>query len=214
MKQFLAPAQLELLKLLKKRVQKLKQKENHKNWYIKNKIKKLNSNKKWKLKNKEKVKSQRRQHYLNNIEKVSNQNKLWKQQNHITYKQKNKEYYQKNKLKINKQILFKLQTEPFFKIIFNLRKRIRASFKVKKWQKTNSIRQIIGCEYSYLIQHFEQKFQPGMTWENQGKWHVDHIIPLSSAKTKEELYQLCHYTNLQPLWAIDNLRKGAKIEAK
>jgi hypothetical protein len=50
-----------------------------------------------------------------------------------------------------------------------------------------------------------------MTWENQGKWHIDHIIPLSSAKTEKEMYKLCHYTNLQPLWAFDNLSKGSKI---
>ena len=50
-----------------------------------------------------------------------------------------------------------------------------------------------------------------MSWENQGKWHIDHIIPLSSATNKDELYKLCHFTNLQPMWAIDNIRKGAKI---
>jgi hypothetical protein len=55
-------------------------------------------------------------------------------------------------------------------------------------------------------------FMAGMNWSNHGKWHIDHITPLSSAKTADELYTLCHYTNLQPLWAIDNLRKHDKIE--
>lgn len=50
-----------------------------------------------------------------------------------------------------------------------------------------------------------------MTWENRNEWHIDHITPLSSAKTEEELYKLCHYTNLQPLWAEENLKKGNKI---
>ena len=50
-----------------------------------------------------------------------------------------------------------------------------------------------------------------MSWENRNEWHVDHIIPLCSAKTQEELYNLCHYTNLQPLWVKDNLTKGSKI---
>ena len=49
-----------------------------------------------------------------------------------------------------------------------------------------------------------------MTWNNRSEWHIDHIIPLSSAKTEEELYKLFHYTNLQPLWAKDNLIKGKK----
>ena len=59
----------------------------------------------------------------------------------------------------------------------------------------------------------ESQFTDGMTWDNWGKygWHVDHKVPLSSAKTPDELIKLCHYTNLQPLWAKDNLSKGAKI---
>ena len=50
-----------------------------------------------------------------------------------------------------------------------------------------------------------------MNWSNYGLWHIDHIIPLSSAKKQEDLYKLCHYTNTQPLWAEDNLKKGSKL---
>ena len=50
-----------------------------------------------------------------------------------------------------------------------------------------------------------------MTWENYGEWHIDHIIPLDSANDENELYSLCYYTNLQPLWGNENIRKGAKI---
>ena len=53
-----------------------------------------------------------------------------------------------------------------------------------------------------------------MTWDNYGQWHIDHIIPLSSAKTEMEIYELCKYTNLQPLWAVDNLRKNNKLIKK
>ena len=49
------------------------------------------------------------------------------------------------------------------------------------------------------------------SWDNYGKWHIDHIIPLSSANNEDEVYKLCHHTNLQPLWAEDNLRKSNKI---
>lgn len=61
--------------------------------------------------------------------------------------------------------------------------------------------------------YLENKFIDGMTWDNKGfyGWHIDHIIPLSSAKTEEEIYKLCHYSNLQPLWAEDNMKKGDKI---
>ncbi len=53
----------------------------------------------------------------------------------------------------------------------------------------------------------------GMTWKNKEfyGWHIDHIVPLSSAKTEEDVYKLCHYTNLQPLWSKDNMSKGSKL---
>ena len=52
-----------------------------------------------------------------------------------------------------------------------------------------------------------------MTWENKGAWHIDHIIPTCTAKTEEDLIRLNHYTNLQPLWAEENLKKGSKLIA-
>ena len=51
-----------------------------------------------------------------------------------------------------------------------------------------------------------------MTWNNYGKWHIDHIIPLDIAKSEKELLPLLHYTNLQPLWVLDNIKKGNQIE--
>ena len=62
--------------------------------------------------------------------------------------------------------------------------------------------------------HIEKQFTKGMSWSNQGKWHIDHIIPLASAKNEDELMKLCHYRNLQPLWAEDNLKKSAKIQGQ
>ena len=59
-----------------------------------------------------------------------------------------------------------------------------------------------------IKQHMESQFTEGMTWENQGEWHVDHIIPLAKAKNEERLVKLCHYKNLQPLWGEENLSKG------
>jgi len=72
---------------------------------------------------------------------------------------------------------------------------------------------IIGCSMKELKEHLESLFQPGMSWDNHGKWHIDHIIPKSLFDhTDETQLKLCwNYTNLQPLWAPDNLRKGAKL---
>lgn len=65
------------------------------------------------------------------------------------------------------------------------------------------------------MKHLEAKFAPGMTWDNYGVdgWHIDHIMPLAAFDLTDEQQrqQACHYTNLQPLWAAENLAKGAKV---
>lgn len=71
----------------------------------------------------------------------------------------------------------------------------------------------IGCSSAHLRQHLEAQFLPGMSWDNRPDWHIDHIRPLSSfdLSDPEQFKAASHYTNLQPLWAIDNLRKGASM---
>jgi hypothetical protein len=69
---------------------------------------------------------------------------------------------------------------------------------------------MLGCTYAGLRDHLESMFRDGMSWDNRGKWHIDHIVPLSSAKTEEDVIKLCHFTNLQPLWAQENKMKGNK----
>ena len=67
---------------------------------------------------------------------------------------------------------------------------------------------MLGYSAAKLKHHIEKQFLEGMTWENHGEWEIDHIKPLALANTEKETYELCHYTNLQPLWAIENLQKG------
>ena len=72
---------------------------------------------------------------------------------------------------------------------------------------------MVGCTPQELKVHLESQFTRGMYWENYGRggWVIDHRLPLGRAKTQEEAELLCHYTNLQPLWELDNLHKSAKI---
>ncbi len=79
--------------------------------------------------------------------------------------------------------------------------------------KTKRTLEILGCTIEFLRAYLEVRFKAGMTWENFGTvWHVDHALPLASAKTTREVYRLCHYTNLQPLFVAENLAKHAKVE--
>jgi len=109
----------------------------------------------------------------------------------------------------------RLKEDPFFRLRLNVRNRLRNMMKVKNWHKDNTFKNYIGCELDALKMHIEKQFTEGMTWDNYGHgekcWTLDHIYPLSLAKTEEEMYKLCHYTNLQPLWRLDNIKKSNKI---
>jgi hypothetical protein len=108
---------------------------------------------------------------------------------------------------------------PKFRLIFNNIQRIVKFHKIRKKYdinfKTSWDEKIFGCDKDTFIKHVESKFQPGMTWENYGPkgWHTDHIYPLSIAykESLERFIQVCHYTNIQPLWAVDNLKKASSI---
>lgn len=120
-----------------------------------------------------------------------------------------KDYNQKNKKRRNQYVQNKFKQNPVLKLMKNYRTRIGRAFKNSK--KSKSTDKLLGCSLEYFQEHIINQFTEGMTIKNYGEWHIDHIIPLSSAQSKIELEKLCHYTNLQPLWAIDNIRKSNKI---
>jgi hypothetical protein len=138
--------------------------------------------------------------------------KEYNKQYHLDNKEKIKQYYLNNKEKRNKTEKERKKNDPLYKLRGSLRVRICGAVKAKGWIKNNSTQDILGCDYEIVRKHLEIQFIDGMCWDNHGiyGWHIDHITPLAKAETQEELYKLCHYTNLQPLWAADNLSKGAK----
>jgi hypothetical protein len=79
------------------------------------------------------------------------------------------------------------------------------------YKKTTKIYKTLGCTQQELLQHLEKQFLAGMNWENRHLWHIDHIIPMDSAKAIEDNYKLNHFTNLRPMWAKDNLSKKNNI---
>jgi hypothetical protein len=121
------------------------------------------------------------------------------------------------KKRIREGLLKKLRTDPAFKLIRKIRTSV--GHILKPYRKSMPTLQLLGVpNVEFLWNHLEKQFQPGMTRENHGKWHIDHIIPIDYYKknfdlNKSEIQQKCfHYTNLQPLWAFDNMSKGAKIQ--
>lgn len=159
---------------------------------------------------------------INNKEKIKEYNTKWNEENQEYYKKYFEEYYKVNyekekqrKLKWsrdNKEYSNNYQKQRKKEdILFRLKTNIRNSVNRYLKYRSKHTFDIVGCTPEFLKEHLESQFQNGMSWDNRSEWHIDHIIPLSSAKTEEELYSLCHYTNLQPLWAEDNLKKSNKI---
>ncbi len=152
----------------------------------------------------------------------------WRKENPEEYKNQTKKYYEKtkdvqnakkkiwiqnNREKYNSYWTNRKKNDETFKLLMLMRSRISSFLSKKNITKKNRTFEIVGCSPQELKEHLEKQFIEGMSWENYGLfgWHIDHIIPLSSAKTEDDLYKLCYYTNLQPLWAEDNLKKSDKI---
>ena len=175
----------------------------------------LKNSKEFYLKNKESILENAKNRYQFNRENKLEYSRLYYEKNkeHLLYK--SKKYTTKNYKKVldyqKKYKQEKYYREPIFKMMVCVRARVNSFLKEKNIKKNNKTFEIVGCSPQSLKEHLEKLFVDGMTWDNQGKWHIDHKIPLASAKTEEELYKLCHYTNLQPLWAEDNMKKGSKL---
>jgi len=129
---------------------------------------------------------------------------------HNNSKSYQKTYGKENRAKITKQQADRLINNPLLKLKKVLRNRLLIA--IKSNYKNGSAVKDLGCSIRELKIYLESKFQPGMTWENHRikGWHIDHIVPLSKfdLSNKEEFLKACHYTNLQPLWALDNILKG------
>ncbi len=119
-------------------------------------------------------------------------------------------YYQTHKKIINEKGKKRYRENVQARLAKLLRDRFQQA--VKKAFKQTSCLNLLGCNMAAFRERFESLFLPGMTWENQGKWHIDHIIPCSAFDLTifEEQKKCFHYTNLQPLWAKDNMSKGDK----
>ena len=178
--------------------------------------------KEWRLNNKEYNKEWREK----NKENVSEYKKEWREENKEYLNKYGKQYYEKNKGKRkkwreeNKEKIneyarnynkHKKQTSPLYKLRCCISTSICNSMKNKGYTKRSKTFEVLGCSYEEFKLHIEKQFKDGMSWENTGQWHYDHIYPVSLAKDEEELIKLNHYTNFQPLWAIDNFKKGNKI---
>jgi len=130
-------------------------------------------------------------------------------------KASNKAYYRKNCDRIKQRTMAyerKRRAESIeYRLRHNLRRRIPNA--IRQGVKAGSAIRLLGCTIDYFKDYIAARFRPGMTWDNYGEWHLDHIKPLASFDLTDldQMVIACYYTNMQPLWAADNMRKGARF---
>ncbi|MNQ31951.1 hypothetical protein D3C85_453340 [compost metagenome] len=182
--------------------------------------------------NKEAYKARSRAWYEGNREAALERQKVYHHSNKEHAKIRNAAYRKANRAEIcAKQIqrqkdnresynayqlnyrLTRYKTDPLYALQMTCRRRILCAMAKGGYKKSTKTEIMLGCSFEDFKTYLESKFLPGMNWENRGLygWHIDHIIPLSSAADRDELERLCHYTNMQPMWAADNYSKGAKM---
>lgn len=193
-------------------------KEYHKSWYKKNRDRVLAGQKEYYEKNKERKKK----YQAENADRIKARKSAYVKNNSQKFKDYYKQYYENPVNKERKRSLAKARSrdirkrvkdayanDPVFRIKTLLRNRLARALRLKNQRKLFSHMDFIGCTPAALIRHIEEQFTDGMSWSRRGEIHIDHIKPLSSFDLTDEIQcmQACHYTNLRPLWAKDNLTR-------
>lgn len=170
--------------------------------------------------NREKHKKACKEYDKINREKNRSRQKKFYQENRETILAKDSERKKRNRESINRYYKEREDTNTKAKLSRVLRNQFRRVLKNQEAQKSNSVIELIGCTVESLEKHLESKFTSGMNWDNYGAykrggpmtWHIDHIKPCAAFDlTDPEQQRECfHYTNMQPLWAVDNITKGDK----
>lgn len=155
--------------------------------------------------NKDRYLKRNKEYYANNCESIKDRVKKYSVSNREEVARKKSEYFQANKHKWNEYQKERCKVDPVYKMKTNIRKIILKALKGQS--KSKSTQEIIGCTYQQLREHIESQFESWMTWGNKGLyngdfnygWDIDHIVPLCTAKSPEDVVSLNHYTNLRPL---------------
>ena len=196
--------------------------EKKKQYYKANKEKIKKYQKKYNVENKERIKIRSKEYYLKSKERIvkyrENNRENIRRKANIKYKaeyaSRTKEQRERTNKNSREYIKRKRDNNDVFRLETNIRRMMRKSFKKKGWKKTSRTQEILGCDFKTLYSHlksiFEKKYKIPLE-EAAEPLHIDHIIPLSTAQSKEDLLKLNHYSNLQYLYASHNLSKNNKI---
>ncbi len=164
--------------------------------------------------NKEELTEKNKEYVKKHLEKTKKYQKEYANSHKETKKEYDKLYFIDNKEKIIKRMYEKYMNDDIYRFKQQIRNTIRSSFARKGYTKRSHTFEIIGIEFDQFKRHLLKTYKKtyGVDWDGVEKVHIDHIIPLATAKTEEEVIKLCHYSNLQLLKGEDNLSKGDRID--
>jgi hypothetical protein len=153
--------------------------------------------------NKGSVKVSRAEYFQKNKKKLIDWQKGWVQRNLEAHREYHRVY---SGDRYNNDVNFRLANV--------LRSRVFSAVKSGGGEKAKKTMELLGCSVQHVRDHLESQFTEGMTWKTQGEWHIDHILPCASFNLEEpeEQKKCFHWTNLQPLWAKDNITKGDRLD--
>lgn len=185
-----------------------RQLEKKKEYYLENHELMLEKKRKYDIENREEVNRKAKERYHKNIEYARNYYK----ENKEEMLRKNKEWIKNNKERhrelCNKAMKLFAEKNPHVLSWRRLLYRTLYTFDIKKTGRTV---ELLGYSPDELKSHMESLFEDGMSWSNHGEWHIDHIFPLSKFNKETPICEVNSLSNLKPMWAIDNLRKGNRI---
>jgi len=202
---------------------RVENKEKIEKYMKKNNEKIKNYKREYREKNKDKICKQMKTYYKKNKDKIINKVRTYRNTCKQEIKEKRKEYAKKyeskniEKLREMRRKYYKdrAKKDPMYKFKKTLSANILKVFRRKKCKKNSRTQKILGCNYETAFNHLKHTFEQNYKiplHEAKEELHIDHITPLSFAKTEEELIKLNHYTNLQYLYASDNLKKSDKLD--
>ena len=189
-----------------------REKESKRKWRENNRDKE----KAYRERNKEIIREKQKVRYQNNKEEYARKSKIYRENHKEEKRLQDKRYREKHREQLNKKQLQRKEKDPIYKLKCNLRGMIKDSFRRRGFKKKQKGEEIYGCSVNELIEHliktYENNYNEKWDWKYLKNVHVDHVIPLASANTEEEVKKCCHYTNLQLLKAKDNLIKSDKLD--
>lgn len=175
----------------------------------------------------------RASYYTKNSERLKAESMSWFKENKERRAESSKQYYRENidyfracrksrywldpkgnTRKSSDYHLGRIKSDPLYRFQARCRTRVYQALTQMGYRKASRAYSLIGCSRPDLVAMISAKFEPGMNWDNYGEWHIDHKIPISSAANQSETELLCHYLNMQPMWASANIAKSASFCAK